>query len=258
MKSPTHVAAVRAVVGLLLALAPSWSHAELVRVAIASRVDVLGGKAFGDAGPYEKIWGKAYFAIDPGAWDPQLLRVDSATIPGMVAVGSGSGSGSGRERKGEGEDARARIEELRDRLPERARAPLDAILVASARPDAVVAAIESLHSPMSTALKAFAWDMIGAAIVEYASSDRGPFSVKLLRSICDDLAHPRPAASRGARTGETRASFAPGHVNDPQPQPWCADCGEGVPAHFEGGKRGQRLHAIGCSQRAHASLQRPA
>ena len=32
---------------------------------------------------------------------PQLLRVDSATIPGMVAVGSGSGSGSGRERKGE-------------------------------------------------------------------------------------------------------------------------------------------------------------
>ena len=28
-------------------------------------VDVLNGKAFGDTGPYEKIWGKAYFAIDP-------------------------------------------------------------------------------------------------------------------------------------------------------------------------------------------------
>ena len=32
---------------------------------VKSRVDVLNGKAFGNTGPYEKIWGKAYFAIDP-------------------------------------------------------------------------------------------------------------------------------------------------------------------------------------------------
>lgn len=80
MESPMHVAAVRAVLGLLLALAPSWSHAELVRVAIASRVDVLGGKAFGDAGPYEKIWGKAYFAIDP-AHPRNRIIADIALAP---------------------------------------------------------------------------------------------------------------------------------------------------------------------------------
>jgi len=26
---------------------------------------VLGGKAFGEAGPYERLIGKAYFAVDP-------------------------------------------------------------------------------------------------------------------------------------------------------------------------------------------------
>lgn len=49
----------------LLALAPAPGHAELTRVEITTRVDVLNGKAFGDVGPYEKIWGKAYFAVDP-------------------------------------------------------------------------------------------------------------------------------------------------------------------------------------------------
>jgi hypothetical protein len=54
-----------AVVGLLLALAPAASYAELTRVEIISRVDVLNGKAFGNVGPYEKIQGKAHFAVDP-------------------------------------------------------------------------------------------------------------------------------------------------------------------------------------------------
>jgi hypothetical protein len=54
-----------AALGALLVLTPAMSHAELTRVEIASRVDVLNGKAFGDVGPYEKLHGKAYFAVDP-------------------------------------------------------------------------------------------------------------------------------------------------------------------------------------------------
>ncbi len=50
---------------LLVILAPAPGHAELTRVEIATRVDVLDGEAFGDVGPYEKIHGTAYFALDP-------------------------------------------------------------------------------------------------------------------------------------------------------------------------------------------------
>jgi len=39
--------------------------AALVRVELSERSDVLGGKSFGAAGPYERLTGKAYFAIDP-------------------------------------------------------------------------------------------------------------------------------------------------------------------------------------------------
>src|ERR1700739_513532 len=38
---------------------------EVTRVEISSRQDVLGGKSFGSVGPYEKLTGKVYFAIDP-------------------------------------------------------------------------------------------------------------------------------------------------------------------------------------------------
>ncbi|MBI3698112.1 MAG: hypothetical protein HY238_25165 [Acidobacteria bacterium] len=39
--------------------------AGVVRVEIQSRADVLGGRSFGLAGPYEKLIGKVYFAVDP-------------------------------------------------------------------------------------------------------------------------------------------------------------------------------------------------
>jgi hypothetical protein len=65
MQSSRHMAAVVFGVGLLLIGVPALSLAELVRVDVKSRVDVLSGKAFGAAGPYEKIWGTAHFAIDP-------------------------------------------------------------------------------------------------------------------------------------------------------------------------------------------------
>jgi hypothetical protein len=41
------------------------AFAELTRIEIVSRADVLGGKEFGDGGRYQKIVGKAHFAVDP-------------------------------------------------------------------------------------------------------------------------------------------------------------------------------------------------
>ena len=62
-----------AVFTVFLALLPAVSHAELTRVDVASRVDVLGGKAFGVVGPYEKIHGTAYFAVDPAHPRNQII-----------------------------------------------------------------------------------------------------------------------------------------------------------------------------------------
>ena len=40
-------------------------RAEVVRIEVKSRADVLAGKSFGTAGAYEKLAGKIYFAVDP-------------------------------------------------------------------------------------------------------------------------------------------------------------------------------------------------
>src|ERR1700732_3667935 len=63
-------ASVRGILGMglvavLSILAPSTTRAEVVRVEISSRQDVLGGKAFGTVGAYEKLSGKVFFAVDP-------------------------------------------------------------------------------------------------------------------------------------------------------------------------------------------------
>ena len=50
---------------LCAALAPTAMRAEVTRVEISSKQDVLGGKSFGTVGAYEKLLGKIYFAIDP-------------------------------------------------------------------------------------------------------------------------------------------------------------------------------------------------
>src|SRR5581483_9920986 len=39
--------------------------AEVVRIEVKSRADVLSGKSFGNTGAYEKLAGKIYFAADP-------------------------------------------------------------------------------------------------------------------------------------------------------------------------------------------------
>jgi Alpha/beta hydrolase domain len=50
---------------LLVALAATPLFADVVRIEVQSRADLLGGRAFGDAGAYEKISGKIFFAVDP-------------------------------------------------------------------------------------------------------------------------------------------------------------------------------------------------
>ena len=51
------------VVALIFAAAPS--SAEVVRIDVQSRSDLVGGQPFGAAGPYEKLSGKIFFAVDP-------------------------------------------------------------------------------------------------------------------------------------------------------------------------------------------------
>src|SRR5438552_246064 len=51
---------------LLLALClASALFAGLRRIEISERSDVLDGKSFGSAGPYERLIGRAYFGVDP-------------------------------------------------------------------------------------------------------------------------------------------------------------------------------------------------
>jgi hypothetical protein len=53
----------RRLVFFMLLAAPL--RAEVVRIEVKSRADVLSGKAFGSTGAYEKLSGKIYFAVDP-------------------------------------------------------------------------------------------------------------------------------------------------------------------------------------------------
>ena len=51
-----------------LALVACWSvtaRANVARIEVASRADVLNGKAWGNVGPYERMIGKVYFTVDP-------------------------------------------------------------------------------------------------------------------------------------------------------------------------------------------------
>jgi hypothetical protein len=50
---------------VLLGFAAPPLSAEVVRIDVQSRADLLGGQPFGAAGPYEKLSGKIYFAVDP-------------------------------------------------------------------------------------------------------------------------------------------------------------------------------------------------
>jgi hypothetical protein len=75
---------IRTIFGILAvfsvsALAPAAMRAEVTRVEITSRQDVLNGKAFGTVGAYEKLAGKVYFAVDPNnPHDKIIADIDKA------------------------------------------------------------------------------------------------------------------------------------------------------------------------------------
>lgn len=55
----------RTTIALVLLVAAAPAGAEVVRVEVTSRADVLNGRAFGSVGAFEKLVGKIYFAVDP-------------------------------------------------------------------------------------------------------------------------------------------------------------------------------------------------
>lgn len=50
---------------LFLTFLDSTAHARVVRIRVDDRADLLQGKPFGLAGPYERISGRVFFAVDP-------------------------------------------------------------------------------------------------------------------------------------------------------------------------------------------------
>lgn len=74
-----HVPARFITVLLFFTLASATLPARVVRVEIASRTDIQEGKPFGAAGPYEKIIGRVYFAVDPAnLHNRQIVDLDKA------------------------------------------------------------------------------------------------------------------------------------------------------------------------------------
>lgn len=51
--------------GILCVLLATCASAEVVRIDITQRQDILGGRGFGETGTYEWIAGRAHFALDP-------------------------------------------------------------------------------------------------------------------------------------------------------------------------------------------------
>ncbi len=74
MKSPAFV------VALLLVLVGSTAEARLVRLRVEQRELILEGKPFGLAGPYEKLVGKADFALHPAVQQNRII-VDLPLAP---------------------------------------------------------------------------------------------------------------------------------------------------------------------------------
>ena len=71
---------------LIVALAANV-EARLERIEVSSRADLIGGKSFGLAGPYEKIVGKAYFSVRPdNPHNKQIVDLDKARVNGKGEV----------------------------------------------------------------------------------------------------------------------------------------------------------------------------
>jgi Alpha/beta hydrolase domain len=63
----------------LVLLTAASAQAEVVRIDVQSRADVLSGRPFGSAGSYEKLSGTIYFAVDPRNTANQIIAdIDNA------------------------------------------------------------------------------------------------------------------------------------------------------------------------------------
>ena len=70
-----------ATVAAVLAVVSPAVHAEMTRVEITSKQDVLGGKQFGTGGAYEKLVGKVYFSVAPGNEHNKIIAdIDKAPL----------------------------------------------------------------------------------------------------------------------------------------------------------------------------------
>ena len=75
------------VAGALSVVATSMAHAKVLRVIVEHRSDVLGGRSFGDAGPYEKLVGRVLFVFDPAnPYNARIVDLENAprNADGMV------------------------------------------------------------------------------------------------------------------------------------------------------------------------------
>lgn len=76
-----------ALLAVCLLAAPSALWSEVVRVEIASRQEVLGGKSFGSVGSFEKVVGKVYFAVSPdNPHNKMIVDLDKAPRNGQGKV----------------------------------------------------------------------------------------------------------------------------------------------------------------------------
>ncbi|MEO7649947.1 MAG: hypothetical protein ABIZ80_05730, partial [Bryobacteraceae bacterium] len=75
---------------LALCLTP-LAPGKLLRIELSERSDVLGNHSFGKTGPYERMIGKAYFAVDPKLPANQIIAdIDKApcNADGLVEFSS--------------------------------------------------------------------------------------------------------------------------------------------------------------------------
>lgn len=71
----------------VVAIAASPASAEVARVEIKHRADVLNGRAFGSAGAYETLAGTIYFAVDPSSPSNRIIvDLDKAPRNGQGKV----------------------------------------------------------------------------------------------------------------------------------------------------------------------------
>jgi hypothetical protein len=72
---------------LALVLVAAPAYADVVRVEVKTRADILNGQSFGSTGPYEKLSGVIFFSVDPGNSANRIITdIDKAPRNGAGKV----------------------------------------------------------------------------------------------------------------------------------------------------------------------------